>query len=123
MAKIVGGIATSHIPSIGKAIARGLVEDPYWKDFFDGFKPVHDWLEEVQPDVAVVVYNDHGLNFFLDKMPTFAVGAAPEYRHSDEWWGPSCCASVSGVSGVVVASDRIARRERIRYHHVPGNVG
>jgi protocatechuate 4,5-dioxygenase beta chain len=21
-------------------------------------------------------YNDHGLNFFLDKMPTFAVGAA-----------------------------------------------
>ena len=27
-------------------------------------------------DVAVVFYNDHGLNFFLDKMPTFAVGAA-----------------------------------------------
>jgi protocatechuate 4,5-dioxygenase beta chain len=27
--------------------------------------------------VVVVLYNDHGLNFFLDKMPTFAVGAAP----------------------------------------------
>jgi protocatechuate 4,5-dioxygenase beta chain len=37
--------------------------------------------------VAVVVYNDHGLNFFLDKMPTFAVGAAPEYRNADEGWG------------------------------------
>ena len=38
----------------------------------------------MKPDVAVVFYNDHGLNFFLDKMPTFAVGAAPEYRDADE---------------------------------------
>ena len=37
--------------------------------------------------MAVVFYNDHGLNFFLDKMPTFAVGAAPEYRSTDEGWG------------------------------------
>jgi protocatechuate 4,5-dioxygenase beta chain len=36
---------------------------------------------------VVVLYNDHGLNFFLDKMPTFAVGAAPEYRNADEGWG------------------------------------
>ena len=34
------------------------------------------WLAQANPDVAVVFYNDHGLNFFLDKMPTFAVGAA-----------------------------------------------
>jgi protocatechuate 4,5-dioxygenase beta chain len=87
MARIVGGIATSHIPSIGKAIARGLQNDPYWKRFFDGYKPVQEWLEDVRPDVAVVVYNDHGLNFFLDKMPTFAVGAAPEYGNADEGWG------------------------------------
>lgn len=87
MAQIVGGIATSHIPSIGKAIARGLCDDAYWKDFFDGYKPVHDWLERVQPDTAVVIYNDHGLNFFLDKLPTFAVGAGAEYRSEDEGWG------------------------------------
>jgi protocatechuate 4,5-dioxygenase beta chain len=87
MARIIGGVATSHIPSIGKAIAKGLYNDPYWKAFFDGFKPVHEWLDEVQPDVAVVVYNDHGLNFFLDKLPTFAVGAAAEYCNSDEGWG------------------------------------
>ena len=30
---------------------------------------------------------DHGLNFFLDKMPTFAVGAARDYRNDDEGWG------------------------------------
>ena len=87
MATLVGGIATSHVPAIGRAIARNLQADPYWKPFFDGFPPVHDWLAKVKPDVAVVFYNDHGLNFFLDKMPTFAVGAAPEYRNADEGWG------------------------------------
>ena len=87
MAKIVGTITTSHVPAIGGAIAKGLQSDPYWKPFFDGFPPVRDWLASVRPDVVVVVYNDHGLNFFLDKMPTFAVGAAPEYRNADEGWG------------------------------------
>ena len=87
MARIIGGIATSHIPAIGKAIAQGIQQQPYWKPFFDGYNPVHTWLEKEQPDVVVVIYNDHGLNFFLDKMPTFAVGAADEYRNADEGWG------------------------------------
>ena len=87
MAKIVGGINVTHVPYIGRAIANNLQQDPYWKPFFDGFPPIHDWLAKVKPDVAVVIYNDHGLNFFLDKMPTFAVGAAPEYSNADEGWG------------------------------------
>ena len=87
MAQIVGGLASSHIPSIGGAIAKGLQQDPYWKPFFDGFPPAHQWLQRVKPDVVVVFYNDHGLNFFLDKMPTFAVGAAPSYQNADEGWG------------------------------------
>ena len=87
MAQIVGCINTSHVPAIGKAIAGNLQKDPYWSPFFDGFPPVREWLDEVKPDVAVVFYNDHGLNFFLDKLPTFAVGAAPEYVNADEGWG------------------------------------
>lgn len=87
MAKIVGGVATSHIPSIGNAIEKGLQKDPYWKPFFDAFDPVHEWIVRVKPDVAVVLYNDHGLNFFLDKMPTFAIGAAEQYENADEGWG------------------------------------
>jgi len=87
MARIVGGLATSHIPSIGVAIAKGLQQEPYWRPFFDGFPPARAWLERQKPDLAVVIYNDHGLNFFLDKLPTFAVGAAAEYRHADEGWG------------------------------------
>ena len=87
MAKIIGSLTTSHVPAIGRAIAKNLQSDPYWKPFFDGFPPVHRWLAKMQPDTVVVLYNDHGLNFFLDKMPTFAVGAAAEYRNADEGWG------------------------------------
>lgn len=87
MANVIGGIATSHVPSIGGAIAKGLQQDPYWKPFFDAFDPIHDFLAREKPDVAVVIYNDHGLSHFLDKMPTFAVGAADEYKNADEGWG------------------------------------
>jgi protocatechuate 4,5-dioxygenase, beta chain len=86
MARIIGCITTSHVPAIGAAIAKGRQEEPYWKEWFDGFKPVHRWLAEAKPDVAVIVYNDHGLNFFLDKLPTFAIGAAEEYQSADEGW-------------------------------------
>ncbi len=87
MAKILGAVTTSHVPAIGNAIAKGLQDDPYWEPFFKGWEGVHQWLAKTKPDVAVVVYNDHGLQFFLDKLPTFAVGAAPEYRNADEGWG------------------------------------
>ncbi len=87
MARLIGGVATSHIPAIGGAIHKGLQQQPYWKPFFDGFPPVREWLGRTKPDVVVIFYNDHGLNFFLDKMPTFAVGAAEQYVNADEGWG------------------------------------
>jgi protocatechuate 4,5-dioxygenase beta chain len=96
MARIIGGIGTTHVPSIGKAIAEGKQNDPYWRPFFGGFDYVHEWLGREKPDVAVVFYNDHGLNFFLDKLPTFAVGAASEYRNEDEGWGIPVSKSAAG---------------------------
>ncbi len=96
MAKVIGGVTTSHIPAIGNAIANNKYQDPYWKPFFDGYHPVHAWLEKEKPDVVVVVYNDHGLNFFLDQIPTFAIGAATEYVNVDEGWGIPVLPKVQG---------------------------
>jgi protocatechuate 4,5-dioxygenase beta chain len=89
MARIIGGLTTSHIPSIGNAIPREseLKNDPYWKPFFAAYPPAREWVQRAKPDVAIVIYNDHGLNFFLDNMPTFSIGAAAEYRNADEGWG------------------------------------
>jgi protocatechuate 4,5-dioxygenase, beta chain len=86
-ATIIGGLTSSHIPAIGNAIDKKLYDDPYWKPFFEGYPPIREWLNEHKPDVAINIYNDHGLGFFLDKMPTFAIGAAHEYRNEDEGWG------------------------------------
>ncbi|MBL8329331.1 MAG: protocatechuate 3,4-dioxygenase [Rubrivivax sp.] len=100
MARIIGGIFSSHVPAIGGAIARGHQQQPYWKPFFDAFIPLRQWLQEARPDVAVVFYNDHGLNFFLDKMPTFAIGAAPGYCNADEGWGIPQVAPFTGEEGL-----------------------
>lgn len=87
MAKILGGLTSSHIPAVGNAIENGVTQEPYWKRFFDGYEPAKEWLYNADPDVIIVVYNDHGLNFFLDKVPTFALGCADIYENADEGWG------------------------------------
>jgi len=96
MARIVGGVTTSHIPAIGNAMTKKLEGTPYWKRFFDGYEPVKEWLARVDPDIAIVVYNDHGLNFFLNQMPTFAIGCADRYENADEGWGLATLASFEG---------------------------
>lgn len=87
MARVVAGIGTSHVPSIGGAYDRGRAAEPAWKPLFDAYIPVRDWLEEKRVDVAIVVYNDHGCDFFFDKYPTFALGAADSYAIGDEGFG------------------------------------
>ena len=96
MAKIIAGITTSHIPAVGNAIANKLQNEPYWKRFFDGYKPVIEWLEREKPDIVINVYNDHGLNFFLNTVPTFAIGCADVYTNDDEGWGLPSLTSFEG---------------------------
>lgn len=88
MAKLIAGIGTSHVPSIAAAIDKGLRDSDEWKPFFDGYVPVQNWVAQAKPDIAVVIFNDHGNSFFLDKIPTLAVGVAREYPMVDEGWGP-----------------------------------
>lgn len=87
MGKIIAGIGTSHVPSIGGAYDRGAQGDPDWKPLFDAYVPVRAWLDELKPDVAIVVYNDHGAEFFFNQYPTFALGCADDYAIADEGMG------------------------------------
>jgi protocatechuate 4,5-dioxygenase beta chain len=87
MGTIVAGIGTSHVPSIGGAYDRGKQATPAWKPLFDAYVPVREWLTDLKIDVAIMVYNDHGADFFFDKYPTFAVGASESYAIADEGFG------------------------------------
>jgi protocatechuate 4,5-dioxygenase beta chain len=96
MARIVAGIGTSHVPSIGAAYDQGRTQDPDWKPLFDAYEPVREWLAELKPDIAIMVYNDHGADFFFDRYPTFAIGAAEHYGIADEGFGPRPLPPVPG---------------------------
>ncbi len=96
MGRIVGGLGLSHVPSIGPVVDRGRQADPSWKPLFDAYVPVREWLARIKPDVAIVVYNDHGADFMLDKYPTFALGAAERYGIADEGFGTRSLPEVRG---------------------------
>jgi protocatechuate 4,5-dioxygenase beta chain len=88
MARIVAGVATSHIPAIGAALDNGRSSEPYWKPVFAGYEFSKQWIADLAPDVIIEVYNDHASAFSLDIIPTFAIGCAPEFPIADEGWGP-----------------------------------
>ena len=96
MAKIVAGITTSHVPAIGAAIDHGKTREPYWEPLFKGFEKSLRWMEELNPDVAIVVYNDHANVFSLELIPTFALGCASEFPIADEGWGARPVPPVEG---------------------------
>jgi protocatechuate 4,5-dioxygenase beta chain len=87
MAKIIGGIGTSHVPTIGVAYDKGKQNDPAWEPLFKGYKRVADWLAEKKPDALVFFYNDHATTFFFDLYPTFALGIGEQFEIADEGAG------------------------------------
>jgi gallate dioxygenase len=87
MATIVGGIATSHTPTIGFALDTHKQNDPVWAPIFEAYRPVQAWLAQKRPDVLLFIYNDHITSFFLDHYSQFALGVGSEYFPADEGGG------------------------------------
>ncbi|HEX5163414.1 MAG TPA: gallate dioxygenase [Steroidobacteraceae bacterium] len=87
MATIVGGIATSHTPTIGFALDANKQQDPVWAPIFAGYQPVKDWLAAKQPDVLFFIYNDHITSFFFDHYSHFTLGVGAKYWVADEGGG------------------------------------
>ena len=100
MAKITAGIGCSHVPAIGAAFDQGLTQEPYWKPLFDGYEPAREWVRKHKPDVAILVYNDHGSALTLDMIPTLGIGVADEFQPADEGWGPRQVPVVKGHSAL-----------------------
>lgn len=96
MAKIVAGVATSHVPAIGAALDNGKSGEPYWQPVFKGYEASKKWIADLKPDVVILVYNDHASAFSLEMIPTFALGCASEFAPADEGWGPRPVPVVQG---------------------------
>lgn len=87
MARIIGGIGTSHAPSLARAFDTDKRDEPEWKDLFTQFDAAKQWLKQARPDVIVAFYNDHLNQFFFDAYPTFAIGVGDPHPIADEGWG------------------------------------
>lgn len=98
MAKIVAGVGSSHVPNIGPAYDQEKFGEPDWKPLFDGYAPVKQWLKDAGTDSVIFVYNDHGSDFALDRVPTFAIGVKDEYEQADEGFGERPLPPVRGNS-------------------------
>ena len=96
MARIIGGIAASHTPTIGFALDKGKQHDPVWAPIFEAFQPIRQWLQDKQPDVLLMIYNDHITSFFFDHYSAFALGIGEEYRVADEGGGARDVPPVKG---------------------------
>jgi protocatechuate 4,5-dioxygenase, beta chain len=96
MAKIVAGVGCSHVPAIGAAIDLGKTKEDYWKAVFEGFERSKQVMAEINPDIVIEVYNDHGTAFSLQYIPTFSLGVAAEFQPADEGWGPRKVPVVKG---------------------------
>ena len=106
MARIIGGIGTSHVPTIAMAFDKGKRDDPDWKPLFQGYERVARWLEEKRPDVLFFCFNDHATSFFFDHYPTFALGVSDQYEIADEGLGRRRIPPLKGHAGL---SRHIAR--------------
>ena len=87
MARIIGGIACSHTPTIGFAVDSDKRNDPVWAPIFEGFEPARQWLKEKKPDALFMIYNDHVTSFFFDHYSAFALGIDTSYDVADEGGG------------------------------------
>jgi gallate dioxygenase len=96
MAQIVGGLATSHTPTIGFAVDTNKQNDPVWAPIFADYEPVKEWLAEKNPDVLFLIYNDHVTSFFFDHYSHFALGIGDEYSVADEGGGPRKLPAIKG---------------------------
>jgi gallate dioxygenase len=96
MARIIGGVAASHTPTIGYAYDQHKQDDPAWGPIFQAFKPVEDWFKEKRPDAIVYIFNDHVTSFFFDHYSAFTLGIGEEYPVADEGGSPRDLPPIKG---------------------------
>src|ERR1700761_938782 len=122
MATIVGGIASSHTPTIGFALDTNKQKDAVWAPIFAGYEPVQRWLAQKQPDVLFFIFNDHITSFFFDHYSHFALGVGERYWVADEGGGARKLPPIAGHPGLArhVANGLVADEFDLSYFQGKG---
>ncbi|HTT42328.1 MAG TPA: hypothetical protein VMG33_04600 [Steroidobacteraceae bacterium] len=105
MSLVFAGIC-SHAPGItGRAaMADAALREP----FYAAYRQLHAQLRQARPDALIVVAAEHFANFFMNNMPSFAIGMADRYSGPIEdpsWLG----IARTSIPGNAALSQRLIR--------------
>lgn len=96
MARIIGGLAVSHTPTIGFAVDHDKQDEAAWAPIFQSFEPIKLWLQANKPDVLFYIFNDHVTSFFFDHYGAFTLGVDDRYEVADEGGNPRDLPAIGG---------------------------
>src|ERR1700723_2741262 len=85
MSLVFAGVA-SHAPGITGRVA--LADPIAAQEFHGAYHAMAERLKATRPDALVIVAAEHFANFFMNNMPSFAVGMADRYEgpiEDPEW--------------------------------------
>ena len=77
MAQLVGAFASSHAPLIARD--WDILPTEAKQKISSGFREMRSRIEELCPDLLIMLAPDHWVNFFLDNLPAFCIGLGPEH--------------------------------------------
>ena len=87
MSLVFAGVC-SHAPGI---TGRSTLADPAIRDpFYKAYRGMGEQLAAAKPDALIIVAAEHFANFFMNNMPSFAVGMSDSYEgpiEDPEWLG------------------------------------
>ncbi len=95
MARIIGGVATSHTPTIGFAYDQKKQTDPVWAPI-SRRTPRSALAPRKKAGRVFYIFNDHITSFFFDHYSAFALGIGTEYPPADEGGGPRALPPLKG---------------------------
>ncbi len=84
MAEVTGIFTASHTPVMLNF--PHLISDELRGEIFSAYRDMGKQFLTGDPDVLVVLSNDHLHNFFLDNFPAICIGAAESYESPIEHW-------------------------------------
>jgi aromatic ring-opening dioxygenase catalytic subunit (LigB family) len=123
MSLVFAGIC-SHAPGIR---GRAQMADPALRDpFYAAFQVLREQLTTARPDALVLVGAEHFANFFMNNMPSFALGMAEQYHGPIEdprWLGiephivPGNAALSQQLISVVMQTVDVAFAEEWKLDH------
>jgi aromatic ring-opening dioxygenase catalytic subunit (LigB family) len=111
MAKIVAGIATSHVPFMAMHPQFEMADERQRDNVINGMNRARDIVARARPDAIVIFSTDHFDRYFYDNLPAFLVATGERAEGPvNEWLGlPKVSVKVAGDLGQLIVSEGMER--------------